>query len=139
MAAQNYQNHKRFSAPYHFITVPLMLIGLSKSIYHYFNEPTITNGLLAYAFGLICIVAAFARWFALRVQDRAARADERLRYYILTQKMLPTNLRMGQILALRFASDEEFPGLVDRAVEQKLSPKEIKVAIQNWRGDYHRI
>ena len=56
-------------------------------------------------------MAAFARMFAVKVQDRAARADERLRYYILSGKMLPAKLRMSQILALRFASDEEMVAL----------------------------
>jgi hypothetical protein len=139
MTPQNYQNHSRFSVPYHFIAIPLMLVGIIGAAYNFCNDLNLTNGLLVYAFCLIPTVALFARWFALRVQDRAARADERLRYYILTQQMLPSVLRMGQIIALRFASDEEFVALVDRAVQENLSPKEIKKAIKNWRGDYHRV
>jgi hypothetical protein len=46
---------------------------------------------------------------------------------------------MSQILALRFASDEEFLSLIERALREKLSAKDIKQAIQNWRGDYHRV
>ena len=78
-------------------------------------------------------------FFPLRAQDRAIRAEERLRYFILTQKTLPENLRISQIIALRFADDAEFPGLVDRAVKEGMSAKEIKAAIQNWKGDYYRV
>ncbi|MFY8007778.1 MAG: DUF6526 family protein, partial [Sediminibacterium sp.] len=62
-----------------------------------------------------------------------------MRHYIMTGKALPSDLRMSQILALRFASDEEFLSLIERALREKLSAKDIKQAIQNWRGDYHRV
>ncbi|MEE1944148.1 DUF6526 family protein [Pedobacter sp. KR3-3] len=137
--SQNFNNHKRFSPPYHFFTVPLILTGLGFAVYAFVKTPDLTHGLIVLAFMLIGIIGLFARFFSLRVQDRAARADERLRYYILTGKMLPATLRMGQILALRFASDEEFPALVDQALAEQLSPTDIKKAIKNWRGDYHRI
>lgn len=136
---QNFNNHKRFSPPYHFFTVPLIFTGLGFSVYAFVKTPDLTHGLIVVAFLLIGIIGLFARFFSLRVQDRAARADERLRYYILTGKMLPATLRMGQILALRFASDEEFATLVDQTLAEQLSPTEIKKAIKNWRGDYHRI
>jgi hypothetical protein len=77
--------------------------------------------------------------FALKAQDRAARAEEKLRYYIIAGKVFPDGLKIGQILALRFASDEEYLALVDKAIADKLSPDEIKKTIKNWRGDYHRI
>ena len=80
-----------------------------------------------------------ARMFALKAQDRAARAEENLRYYMLAGSALPNELSISQILALRFAGDEEFLPLVDQAVNNKLSPTEIKKSINNWRGDYHRI
>jgi hypothetical protein len=137
--SQNYQNHVRFNRGFHFVTVPLIGIGLGFAIYSYCNSLALTDGLLILAFVLLYVIAFFARWFGLRNQDRAIRADERLRYYILTQKMLPSQLRMGQILALRFASDEEIPALVERTVREKLSSKEIKQSIKNWRGDYNRI
>lgn len=137
--SQNFNNHKRFFAPYHFFTVPLILIGLGLASYAFIKETDLTHALIVLAFILIGFVGLFSRFFSLKAQDRAARVDERLRYYILTGQMLPTALRMGQILALRFASDEEFPALVDRALKENLSPTEIKKAVKNWRGDYHRI
>ena len=136
---QNFNNHKRFFPPYHFFTVPLIVTGLGFSIYALVQETDLTHVLIVWAFVLLGLVGLFSRFFALKAQDRAARADERLRYYILAGKMLPPALKMGQILALRFASDEEFVALVERALNENLSPSDIKKAIKNWRGDYHRI
>jgi len=137
--SQHYGNHKRFYPPFHFFTVPLAVLGLGFAIYSCIAIPTIITGLLVLAFFLIAIIAVMARMFALKAQDRAARAEEKLRYYMLAGKAFPDELRMGQILALRFAGDEEYLALTDRAVSEKLSPDEIKKAIKNWRGDYHRI
>ncbi|WP_293741094.1 DUF6526 family protein [uncultured Pedobacter sp.] len=137
--SQNYENHKRFYPPFHFFAVPLTVIGLCFSIYSCIAIPTIITGLLVLAFFLIAIIAVMARMFALKAQDRAARAEENLRYYILAGSALPNELSISQILALRFAGDEEFLTLVDQAVNNKLSPTEIKKSIKNWRGDYHRI
>lgn len=139
MSQQNYSNHIRWSVPYHFVTVPVILIATVISVYNFYHTQSLTNGLLILAFILIGIAAGFSRFFALTVQNRAARTDERLRYYILTQKILPEQLRMGQVLALRFASDEELPTLVERTLIEHLSPTEIKKAVKEWRGDYHRI
>lgn len=137
--SQNYENHKRFYPPFHFFAVPLTVIGLCFSIYSCIAIPTIITGLLVLAFFLIAIIAVMARMFALKAQDRAARAEENLRYYMLAGSALPNELSISQILALRFAGDEEFLPLVDQAVNNKLSPTEIKKSIKNWRGDYHRI
>jgi len=137
--SQNYENHKRFYPPFHFFAVPLTVIGLCFSIYSCIAIPTIITGLLVLAFFLIAIIAVMARMFALKAQDRAARAEENLRYYMLAGSALPNELSISQILALRFAGDEEFLTLVDQAVNNKLSPTEIKKSINNWRGDYHRI
>jgi len=137
--SQNYANHKRFYPLFHFVTVPLVAVGLSLAVYSFFAIPTIITGLIVLAFILIGLVGIFARTFALKAQDRAARAEEKLRYFILAGKPLSAELKLGQILALRFASDEEYLALVDKAVAEKLSSDEIKKAIKNWRGDYHRI
>jgi len=137
--SQNYSNHKRFYPLFHFTTIPLTVIGLGLAVYTVISIPNIVTGLIALAFILILLVALMARMFALKAQDRAVRAEEKLRYFILTNKALPTELRMGQVIALRFARDDEFVSLVDKAVSNNLSPDEIKKEIKNWRGDYHRI
>ena len=84
-------------------------------------------------------MAFYIRMFPLGNQNRVIRAEENLRYYVLTGKLLPVGLRMGQVIALRFAPDEELEALVNRAVNENLSPSDIKKAIKNWKGDYHRI
>jgi hypothetical protein len=78
------------------------------------------------------------RSFALKAQDSAIRAEENLRYFILTGMRLNQNLSLYQIIALRFASDDEFVSLAEKASEQNLKPNEIKKLIKNWRPDYHR-
>lgn len=85
------------------------------------------------------MLATFARWFGLRAQDRAIRAEENLRYFAITGNLLDSKLRLSQIIALRFAPNNELLTLAHRAVEENLSAKDIKMAIQNWRGDYHRV
>jgi len=81
----------------------------------------------------------FTRSFALKAQDRAIRAEENLRHFILTNKPLPSTLRLSQIIALRFASDDEFVELAAKAAAEKMRAKEIKQAIVKWKADYNRV
>ncbi|MEN9858445.1 MAG: hypothetical protein RIT50_567 [Bacteroidota bacterium] len=83
--------------------------------------------------------AALLRVYALKVQDRVIRSEENFRHFRLTGAVLNQNLRMSQIIALRFASDDEFPALAARALNEKLTARQIKEAITNWRADYWRI
>lgn len=137
--AQNFNNHKRYSIPYHFILIPLIITAVWASVDLYIDNQDLQHALIVFALILIGFTAALTRLFALQVQDRAARADERLRYFILSGKMLPNQLDISQILALRFASDEELVALVDRTLADKLSSKKIKQAILNWRADNYRV
>ena len=141
MKEQNYKNHTRYIVGYHGLT---FLAILALSIGSFFNLSKSSKDNL-YSASLICLIAAilimvfwYMRVFALRAQDRAIRAEENFRHFILTGKPFPPDLRMGQIIALRFAGDEEFPALVTRAVVEKLPGKAIKEAIQNWRADHNR-
>ena len=79
------------------------------------------------------------RSFALRAQDRAIRAEENFRHYLLTGKPLSNKLSMRQIIGLRFSSDEEFPALVEKSITENLSEKEIKKHISNWKADTYRV
>jgi hypothetical protein len=81
----------------------------------------------------------FTRSFPLKAQDRAIRAEESLRHYVLTGKLLPSELKMSQVIALRFAPDDEFLALIDRAIKEKMTNKEIKMAIKNWKPDHYRV
>jgi hypothetical protein len=139
---QNFQNHIRLVRGWHFYTFGLLfvtLIGSFVNLYHAAPE-------VHYSAALICcillVMGAFfwyIRAFALKAQDRAIRAEENFRHFILTGKPLPSGLRLSQIIALRFASDAELPALAERAVQEKLSNKQIKQAVQEWRADYNRV
>jgi Family of unknown function (DUF6526) len=76
---------------------------------------------------------------ALTAQDRAIRAEENLRYFVLTGKLLPTTLKISQVVALRFAGDDELVALVQKTILENLGNKKIKQAIIHWRADEHRV
>lgn len=143
MAEQNFKNHTRLVPLYHGLSFLLILAGLVGSIINLLNHHDASNhysaALLVVVFVVLMLLFFFARSFALKAQDRAIRAEENFRHYILTGKPLDKQLRLGQIIALRFAPDEEFVALAKKAVEEKMAPKAIKEAVQNWRGDYHRV
>ena len=142
MSEQNFKNHTRLVPLYHGLSFLLILAGLIGSVINLMHSDASSHysaALLVVVFIVLTFLFFFARLFALKAQDRAIRAEENFRFYILTGKPLDKQLRMGQIIALRFASDEEMQALAKRAVDEKLSQKEIKMAIKNWRGDYHRV
>ena len=143
MKEQNYKNHTRLVTGYHGVTGLLIsgfLVGSIITFVHA-HDKVVKHAAMIMIVGAIGMIGLFwyARVFALKAQDRAIRAEENFRHYILTGKPFDKQIRLGQIIALRFASDEEFPALAKKAVEEKLTSKQIKQAIQNWRGDYHRV
>lgn len=127
---------------YHYVTfliVVSVLIGSFINLAHCSKDNLYSASLIS-AIGLVlALFFWFIRSFPLRAQDRAIRAEEGLRYYILTGKRLDARLRMSQIIALRFTSDEEFAELAHRAVSEDLSSKAIKEAIKIWRPDHDRL
>jgi len=142
MTEQQFSNHARMHPLYHYVTAPLVLVGLIGSIVNLVNsEPNnfYSASLVVLIFIILLFIGAMLRTYALKAQDRAIRAEERLRYFILSGKAIDARLRMGQIVALRFAPDDEFVALADKAATEGLSPKEIKQLIQRWKGDYRRI
>lgn len=142
MQEQNFKNHPQMVPGYHYLTFGAIIALLGGSI-NYLLKATPENKYLASLLVLTAIIfvliAWYARTFALKAQDRAIRAEESLRYYIMTGKAMPTTLRMGQIIALRFASDAEYLALLDKAIKENLGGKAIKMAVQNWKADYHRV
>ncbi len=144
MSEQNFKNHTRMVPLFHYVAFSLALFPLIITSIHFFKAVAAESGRLQ-ATAMVSIVLAlilalwFARSFALKAQDRGIRAEERLRHFILSGKPLDVNLRMSQIVALRFASDAEFVTLAKKAVDEKLSAKQIKLSIQNWKGDYNRV
>jgi Na+/melibiose symporter-like transporter len=140
---QNYKNHSRLVTGYHGILALLIVSGLTGSIFNLIgsmnNESFYSASLITLLFVCCILLFWYTRSFPLKAQDRAIRSEENFRHYIVTGKPFPSELKMGQIIALRFASDEEFPKLVQRAITEKMDPKSIKLAIQNWKPDYHRV
>lgn len=142
MTSQNFKNHGRYIPLWHFI-VPLillaLLIGSIVNLVSASEETFYSAALLVVIAAILPVFWGYTRYFALRAQDRAIRAEENLRHYILTGKPLNKELRIGQIIALRFASDEEFPVLAKKALEEKMGQKRIKASISSWKADHHRV
>jgi hypothetical protein len=141
MREQSFKNHSRYIPLWHFITPFILLLLLGGAIVNFIHadrDVHYSAALILLMVLLLFIFYWYSRAFALRAQDRAIRAEENFRHYILTGKPLDGGLTMSQIIALRFAADEEFPGLAQRARTENLSSKQIKAAIQNWRPDHDR-
>ena len=140
---QNYQNHARLVKGYHGVLFILLLAGLIGSIvnltYSFDTENLYSASLVVLLFIIGFIITAFVRLFPLKAQDRAIRAEENLRHFVITGKILPANLSVPQIIALRFAPDEEFISLTEKASLENLSPKQIKSNIKNWKADHYRV
>lgn len=143
MSEQNLKNHRRFVPLYHFFALPMLIIHFGWSIYRWIAAGFSIGGLewvltsAALFFGVL-----YARLFALSVQDRVIRLEERLRY----ERILPEELgwradelTVDQFVSLRFASDEELEKLMRKVLDDKLTQrKAIKQLIKNWRADYLR-
>lgn len=142
MKEQNFNNHAQMVPGFHYLTFGGIIALLGGSI-NYLLKSSAENKYLAALLVLTSIVFVLVAWytrtFALKAQDRAIRAEEQLRHYVLTGKLLPVSLRVGQIVALRFAPDAEFPALAEKAAANNLSGKEIKQSIQNWKADFYRV
>lgn len=144
MAEQNYANHARIDTGYHRILLLVQLACLTGSgvnLWRAWPDHAVrySASLLAAAFLVIFVVSIYARLFALKAQDRAIRAEENLRHFALTGKLLDARLSVKQIVALRFAPDEEFVDLARKAAAEGLAPDAIKRAIRNWRPDHDRV
>jgi Family of unknown function (DUF6526) len=143
MKAQNLSNHPKFVPGYHIFVLGALLINflwsLDRWIAGHFTFDGLDRLLMA---GALIALALYARIFALAVQDRVIRLEERLRY----EKLLPQELKarigeftVNQLVSLRFASDEELPELARKVLTEKLNGrKAIKQLVKNWKADYLR-
>jgi len=142
---QNYKNHIRYYIPHHFVFYPLLCVLLFFSI-----REAIRNDANSLLWIFVAIGLALVGWlsfmlrqhYAMTLQNRLVIMEMRFRYYVLTQQrleILEDRLSFGQIAALRFASDEELPALVDRTVLEGLSAERIKKAIVKWLPDHRRV
>ncbi len=143
MDEQNYNNHVRWYPPFHFVLAPIMLANLIFWIVRFYQRPGWDRGALVVLAIALIMLTFITRLFSLRCQDRLIRLEERLRYDRLLDPETAakaSNLNVSKIIALRFASDEELPGLVERVLAGELeSQKDIKLQVKNWRADYFRV
>jgi hypothetical protein len=142
MSEQNFNNHGRYITSWHWVTGGAILLVLIGSIITFIHSEGNLRHAALMLIGISLILSSlfwFSRRFALKAQDRAIRAEENFRHFILTGKPLDTRLRMSQIVALRFAPDDEFVSLTKKAIEENLSQKEIKRSIKNWKADHNRV
>jgi hypothetical protein len=140
--SQSFANHTRLDPPFHFFLLPLGLVAIIVSVTLLIRRPGIGSLLgVILAIGFV-MIAAKARSYALKVQDRVIRLEERLRLSLLLPETLRPRigeLTESQLIALRFASDTELPVLAKRALEEGLTGKQIKTSIESWRPDYFRV
>jgi hypothetical protein len=143
MAEQNYATHRRFLPAYHFFTLPVFIINVVFAVMHFVGDPRVQTGWSVVVAIALVMLAWLARSMPLRAQDRLIRFEERTRF----ERTLPADLRTSvdklstdQLIALRFAPDNEVPELTRRALAGELkSGNDIKRAITNWRADHMRV
>jgi hypothetical protein len=139
---QTFANHARLDPLFHFVVLAVFLLTALAGGVHFVRRPSWHSA----SFFVIAVAAAIAvtkiRLYALKVQDRVIRLEERLRLSLLLPEPLRSRipeLTEGQLIALRFASDAEVPKLAELAISGKMSKTDIKKAIQVWRPDYFRV
>ena len=147
MAEQSYRNHRRFVPGFHFVTFGILAVNFLWSLYRLCRPspaetPVFDRILAVLVAGALVALSFYARTFTLAVQNRVIRDEMHARL----ANLLPPDLRprigeltRGQIIALRFAGDEELPELTRQTLEGRFkSPDEIKRAIRSWREDVWR-
>jgi hypothetical protein len=139
---QNFKNHTKFVPPFHFVVLPILLVNLGWQIdrlVYSFSKGAVLSLLVAVA---LLLLALSARMMTVTVQDRVIRLEMLLRM----QQMLPVDLRprigeftVGQLVALRFASDAELPDLARKVLQDKVTDrKAIKQLVRDWQPDHLR-
>jgi Family of unknown function (DUF6526) len=143
MAEQNFANHGRFVPMFHFFVLPVLILNFGIQVYFWIKFEFVPLHFIPVPVAAALFLGAlYARMFALAVQDRVIRLEERLRY----ERVLPVDLRarcgeltIGQIVSLRFVCDAELPALATKVLDEKLTErKAIKRLIKTWRPDYQR-
>jgi len=144
MATQNYSNHVRLVPGFHFVLAGILFLTLIGSLINLYKSWGIHGQFYSAALIVVLVICCgflfnYTRVFPLKAQDRAIRAEENLRHFALTGKLLDPRLSVLQIVALRFAPDAEFVALARKAADSNMAPKDIKQAIQNWKADDYRV
>lgn len=140
--SQTYATHRRFHPIFHFVAFPLSLIHLIWTLRNLYKVPSVHTGMGVVGAVALVLAVFLGRFYALRVQDRLIRLEETLRMRAVLPQELQARipeLRPGQFVGLRFASDAELPALVEQALAEELGGEQIKKRIQQWRGDEFRV
>jgi len=139
---QSLKNHERFDPLYHFFILVLYALNLVYASFHLHRQPSLSSGWYL-VLSIAAIVPIFRlRSYPLKVQDRVIRLEERLRLQALAPQEWHAQiyrLNESQLIALRFASDDEVVELAKQALEHNLSRKQIKERIKSWRADDWRV
>jgi hypothetical protein len=139
---QNFKNHSRLDPLYHFFVLPVFLITVIAAAVHAMHTHAAWDHWVIVVAAAGLALALKVRTYALKVQDRVIRLEERIRLSSLAGERLRPRigeLTESQLIALRFASDAEVPALAEKALLEKLSAKQIKQSIRSWRPDYWRV
>lgn len=142
MESQSFSNHVRVHPLYHYFAVPMSLALIAATLVNLFINFSLPSTLLLIAMIILHLNIFLARNYAKKNQDRIIRAELRLRYYLLTQQNLEdfeNHYSAGQLIALRFASDEELIGFLNNTETKDKSPEEIKKQIKYWKSDWMRV
>lgn len=139
---QSYANHRRFFPLFHYFAYPIIAVNVVVAAIWAVRAPgAATIWQLVFAIG---VAAAFVavRASALIVQNRVIRLEQRLRLAALLPdhlRMRIAELRVGQLVGLRFASDAELASLVERCLNGQLNTADdVKRAITHWQPDFLR-
>jgi hypothetical protein len=143
MTPQTFSNHTRWQPWFHFFVAPVMLINVVWAIVLFVKTPDRNTGWWIVVSFALLVLAFLVRLNSLKVQDRLIRLEETLRYQQLLSPAIcqqASALNAGQIVALRFAADDELEGLVSAVLAGKFNKNaDIKRAIRNWRADTFRV
>ncbi|WP_175499663.1 DUF6526 family protein [Algoriphagus aquimarinus] len=142
---QNFENHAKLYPLHHFIIMPMALIYLGWTVVRtdFSSSTSVAESIyqLLLAF-LILLISYLPRIYAIKNQNRIIRLEMRQRYFHLTGSTfydIEIQLTSAQIIALRFAGDDEILALIDKSIKENTTPKEIKKSIKNWKADHHRV
>lgn len=140
---QSYANHAKLVPVFHFVGSPLLLILLGWATWRVVKGPSVDSVMALVLVVVLALAYFYGRIFAMGVQDRVIRLEERLRLErLLDADLKPRILEFTteQLIGLRFASDEELPALARRVLAEGIADRRtIKLAVKSWRADHQRI
>jgi uncharacterized membrane protein len=142
MQTQSFSNHVRVHPLYHYFAVPVSLAMVPAALANLFFNFGFMAIILAVAMVILHLAIFLARDYAKRNQDRIIRMELRLRYYLITNQQLEeieTQFSIGQLLAMRFASDEELVNILNDPETKAKTPEQIKSQIIQWKPDLMRV